>query len=250
MKTPLLLLVLLLCNLPVFSQYRCRTQEQPDGSSVKTCYHQNGKLSTSETWQKDKRSGIVKGFDKQGKELFSHYLRNYGGHASVEVTYFSNGQVKTVHYSDAPDGGIQYYRSTTQYDENGNQTAFYEDKYPNELTLPFRMHDSIAPRKPVVEVNRVLEPTPKTRVDLRIVNKTRSAQRIAFDYTIGGNDTLVKIGGKQELNQSLFLDKEAWKGSYIPQLTLSGRTRQVELIRGKDEEVDGKLVVTWYIIRK
>jgi hypothetical protein len=163
MKTIFLLLFLLVQSPALFAQLNCKTAKQSDGSTVKKCFHKNGKASTIETWDKDKRHGTLKGFNKLGKELFSHSLRNYGGHASAQLTYFPNGQVKSIYYSDAPDGGIQYYNSTTQFDEGGNQTSFDERRHDDDLHLRIPapsapiIRDTVKPRKPVVEINQVLD---------------------------------------------------------------------------------------------
>lgn len=163
MKTACILLFILIQTPLLFAQLKCKTTTQGDGSTVKKCFHKNGKVSTVETWSKDKRQGNLKGFNKQGKELFSHDLRHYGGHASAQVTYFPNGQVKSIYYSDSPDGGIQYYNSTTEFDEAGNQISFDERRHDDDLHLripapPARtIPDTTKPKKPVVEINRVLD---------------------------------------------------------------------------------------------
>jgi len=133
MKTGILLFCLFLFGLSGFAQYSPKTTKQREGSSVKKCFHKNGKVSTLEIWDKDQRNGNLKGFNNQRKELFSLSLRRYGGHASARLTYYPNGQVQSVYYSDAPDGGIQYYHSTMEFDKLGRQTSFREDKYPDEL---------------------------------------------------------------------------------------------------------------------
>nr|WP_294860026.1 hypothetical protein [uncultured Fluviicola sp.] len=119
----------------IFAQLDCKTAKRADNSTVKKCFHKKGTISTIETWDKDKRDGTLKGFDRSGKELFSHNLRNFGGHASAQMTYFPNGQVKSIYYSDAPDGGIQYYHSTTQFDEAGNQISFDESSNLDKVHL-------------------------------------------------------------------------------------------------------------------
>ncbi len=156
MKTVLLLLMLVQAPL-LFAQFNCKTVKQSDGLKVKKCFHQNGKVSIVETWDIYERNGNLKGFNNQGKELFSYNLRHVGGHASVQLTWFENGQVKSVSYSDAPDGGIQYYHATRQFDEVGNQVSFSEDSYDDKLKLEVPVRDTTKPRKPVVEINRVLE---------------------------------------------------------------------------------------------
>ncbi len=132
MKNILLLLLLLSFN-SSFAQLNCKTIKLPDGSSEKKCFHKNGKISTREIWDKDGRFGSITAYNSENKELFFHDLRTIGGHAYVQLEYFPNGQLLNVYYSDSPDGGIQYYYSTTRFDEKGNQTGFWETKYPDDL---------------------------------------------------------------------------------------------------------------------
>ena len=76
---------LILIQSPLFAQLNCREIKQSDGSSVTKCLHQNGKISTLESWDKDKRFGNLKGFNNQGKELFSYGLRVYDEYFLFQV---------------------------------------------------------------------------------------------------------------------------------------------------------------------
>lgn len=143
MKTAFLFLLLHIQTPLLFAQVNCKIVKQRDGSTLKKCFHKNGKISTLETWDKDKRHGNLKGFNNKGKEIFSYNLRHYGGYASAQVTYFSNGQVKSIYYSDAPDGGIQYYHSTSQFDKAGNQVSFEEDSHEDKLNLKTPTRDTV-----------------------------------------------------------------------------------------------------------
>jgi hypothetical protein len=89
------------------------------------------------------RYGNLKGFNNKDKELFSYNLRHYGGYASAQVIYFPSGQVKSIYYSDAPDGGIQYYHSTSQFDKTGNQVSFEEDSHEDKLKLKIPIRDTV-----------------------------------------------------------------------------------------------------------
>lgn len=131
----ILLHFFVLIALGVNAQLSCKTKVLGDGSSEKTCLHKNGKVSTKETWDKDQRFGTIVVYSNSGVELFNRSLRKVGGHASAYIEYFTNGQVSKIDFSDAPDGGIQFYNSTTKFDEAGNQTDFYETKYPFELEV-------------------------------------------------------------------------------------------------------------------
>jgi len=160
MKTALFL-ILILIQTPLFAQLKCKKVKQTDGTVVSKCFHKNGKVSTIETWDKDKRHGNLKGFNNKGQEIFSLALRHYGGHASALLSWYANGQVKSVSYTDSPDGGIQYYHSTSLFDEKGNQTSFTEDSYDDnpksELEKLIIRDTTPKQRKPLVEINQVLE---------------------------------------------------------------------------------------------
>lgn len=248
MKT--FLFVLLLFQVPVLcAQLNCKTVKQADGAEVKQCYHRNGKISIIETWDKDRRSGSLKGFNNKGDEVFFYNLRRIGGHASALLSWYPNGQVKSVNYSDAPDAGIQYYHSTRLFDEAGNQTSFTEDSYDDKPTVPEPvLKDTVRPRKPLVEINRVLEKPKSKQVDFRIMNKTRSRQQVALDYSTDTPDTILNIAGKQEVYQLISQSKSDQKLNNVPELKLVGKTKRFELIRGKEEELEDRLVITWYII--
>lgn len=130
---------LLFISLSTFSQLKCKKTTNQKLEMITTCYHKNDSVSTVEIWDKDNRSGSVKAFDNQGKQLCHYYLRSFGGHASATIGYYPNGQVSRVDYSSAPDGGIQFYKSTIKFDEFGTKTDFSEMKYPPEpimITTP------------------------------------------------------------------------------------------------------------------
>lgn len=242
--------MLLFIQTPLFGQFNCKTVKLTDGSEVKKCFHQNGKISIIETWDKDKRSGSLKVFNNQGKEVCSYNLRHFGGHASALLSWFPNGQVKSIAYSDAPDGGIQYYHSTRQFDEVGNETSFTEDSYDDKLKIPpVTVRDTAKPRKPLVEINRVLEKPKTKRVDFLIVNKTKSTQKVTLDYSGIATDTVLRIGGKQEVSLCIFQSDKDQELTDISALKLMGNTKRFEIIRGKEEELEDRKVIVWYIIK-
>lgn len=107
-----------------------------DSGRVVLHYFNTGKLSTKEWMDKDDRWGRSWAYDSKGKELFSYPTRKIGGHASAHFSYHPNGAVSKIEVSDAPDGGIQWYRSTTTFDENGVQTGFAEQGHDNDGIIP------------------------------------------------------------------------------------------------------------------
>ena len=109
-----------------------------DSGRVVLHYFTTGQLSTKEWMDIDDRWGRSQAFARDGRELINHQTRKIGGHASVDFSYHSSGGISKAEVSDAPDGGIQWYRSTTTFDANGVQTGFTEQGQDNEgpITRP------------------------------------------------------------------------------------------------------------------
>jgi hypothetical protein len=95
----------------------------------------NGKTSTICVIQ-DNREGYAKAYNLKGEEIYHRYIRRFAGHASVHFTHHPNGMVKKAEYSSHPDGGIQWYRSYTHFDEQGNITSEIEDNWDTRVTIP------------------------------------------------------------------------------------------------------------------
>lgn len=250
MKTFVVFLILLQSFL-ASAQLKCKTTNPSDGATVKQCFHQNGQVSTLESWDKDKRFGTIKGYDNQGKELFSHSLRNVGGHAYVLLTYFANGQLEKVYFSDAPDGGIQFYNSTTRFDEKGNQTEFTETKYPHQLELEVPVPDTVKRRKPLVEINQVLDQKkPKKQIQLIIENKTKQTVELSIKLNCSGKtySENKKLAKKTSvlLESNFFVDTDA---DFSKCVSIEMKSSRFELIRGQDVIEKGLIYMTWYIIK-
>lgn len=119
------------------SQLNCKNTNL-NSEKIITCFHKNGQKSTIETWDLEHRSGTFKAYNSTGNELFTYFLRTFGGHASVNVSYFPNGQVEKVEFSSAPDGGIQFYNDSRKFNENGDQIDFQKMEYPFETITTFK----------------------------------------------------------------------------------------------------------------
>lgn len=107
-----------------------------DSGRVVLHYFTTGQLSTKEWMDKDDRWGRSQAYARDGRELINYQTRKIGGHASVDFSYHANGAVSKAEVSDAPDGGIQWYRSTTTFDEHGNRTGFTEQGHDNDGIIP------------------------------------------------------------------------------------------------------------------
>jgi len=117
------------------AQARAKTLSTDSGAVV-LHYFVSGELSTKEWMDKDDRWGRSLAWAKDGRELMNYQTRRIGGQASVTFSYHANGGISKAEVSDAPDGGIQWYRSTTTFDENGDRTGFTEQGRDNDGPIP------------------------------------------------------------------------------------------------------------------
>jgi hypothetical protein len=151
-----------------------RKELRTDSGLVVLHHFKNGGVSTKEWIDKDHRWGRSIAYDLAGKEILSYHTRRVGGHASAHFSYHPNGAVSKVEVSDAPDAGIQWYKSTTTFDEEGRQTGFFEYGRDNDGIIP-RL--SPEPQKPVVPVyeQEVVECQKMFVNEVYLVNATRQA---------------------------------------------------------------------------
>ncbi len=103
-----------------------------DTGTVVLHYFTAGGISTKAWTDSAGRWGRSSAYNKQGQVIFDRQTRRFAGHASVHFSYHANGAVSKAQVSEAPDGGIQWYRSTTSFDTAGNQTGFDEQGWDNE----------------------------------------------------------------------------------------------------------------------
>lgn len=95
-----------------------------------------GELSSKEWMDRDGRWGRSWAYDRQGHVIYEQQTRRFAGHASVDFRYHPNGAVSRADYSTMPDGGIQWYKSTTTFDENGKQNGFTEQGQDGHGPIP------------------------------------------------------------------------------------------------------------------
>ncbi len=183
-KIPMRKLILgftIILTLPIigYSQLNCTTIKSGTTNTT-TCYHKNGKestvvkeLSTSPRWY------LLKIYDSKGKELFS---REYGlkwGSSGIDLSYHSNGQVKSVHYTMQPDGGIQRTDITTHFNDEGIFEREEDRSLGNnglpELVLPDYLQKKpayIIPKENTLKVSDCLPV--QTPFDFYLINNTSS----------------------------------------------------------------------------
>jgi hypothetical protein len=194
----LLLLPLLLCPLLAKAQIG-RKELRTDTGTVVLHFFRSGGVSTKEWTDKDERWGRSWAYKLDGTVLEEHQTRRFAGHASVQYRYHANGAVSRVEYSDAPDGGIQWYQSTTTYDEAGTCTGFAEQGQDDHGPIP----GVVVPGRPYVQevvveqrlfVNEVFVVNPTKRA-CRVVAKAKhpSPGLPGGTWTMAPGDT-VRLG--------------------------------------------------------
>lgn len=92
-------------------------------------FHGTHQVATSYCYDSAGRWGRASAFDRSGKIIYEKEIRRVGGHASVEFGYYPSGAVQKAYWSSAPDAGIQWYRGTTLFDEQGHITSETDDSY-------------------------------------------------------------------------------------------------------------------------
>lgn len=135
MRLPSTLFATLLALPIVYGQGRVRTVETDSGTVV-LHYFTSGELSTKEWVDRQDQWGRSSAYKRSGELIFQGQTRRVAGHASVHFSYHPNGGVSKVETSDAPDGGIQWYRSTTTFDEEGNKTGSSEQGHDGRGLIP------------------------------------------------------------------------------------------------------------------
>ncbi len=162
-------------------------QKAKSDSTFEFKYFKNGKISTKRLLTSDKiRFGYLKAYKIDGTEIYVTHTRNVGGHASVDVEYYSNGAIKKAHATDQPDGGIQYGDVTHYFDEQGNVTSIVDlsdDGHGRTVTSPtFRQEQPYIAPKPV-EKPKVVECAIIYVSEIYVVNLTRKPQTIISTKT-------------------------------------------------------------------
>lgn len=172
-----------------------------DTGAVVLHYFTTGQLSSKAWMDANDRWGHSWAYDKNGRVIFDRQTRKIGGHASVDFTYHLNGAVSKADVSDAPDGGIQWYRSTTTFDTIGKQTSFTEQGMGNDGPIPGP--GIVRPQRPQI----VTSPT----------NETVHEQRMFINeyYLVARKNCRVQLRPKQTSPAAKDLDATLLKGDTL-----------------------------------
>ena len=136
----------------------------------------NGKTSTI-IFIKEFQEGYAKAFNFKGEEIYHNHVRRFAGHATVTFKHHPNGMVKEAHYSSHPDAGIQWYKSWTTFDDQGNKLREEHQNWNDRVTVPHhRIPDSLLfrqtpPPRVIPDVQPEVKPDPHKTPDLDPVHQ-------------------------------------------------------------------------------
>ncbi len=91
-------------------------------------YFPNGAISTISYLDND-REGKAIAYNLKGEVIYEKGIRRIYGSAGVSFSHHKNGMVHKANYSSHPDGGIQWYRTYTEFNEKGELIHEHEDNY-------------------------------------------------------------------------------------------------------------------------
>lgn len=195
MKSGLLLLVCIVAHCRLWGQQKNATERH---------YYKTGQLSTIVSYDKDNRWGKAIAYNKAGKQIYEWELRRIAGHASVHFSYNSEGGVEKAEWSSAPDGGIQWYHTTTYFNPDGTINHEVKDNWDDRVTVPNELKQTYV----------VLPPEPKPiRITINYTTEywfiNRTPHRIKITATAKDST------GKQQTYRLSFND--SLKGGTITQ---------------------------------
>lgn len=116
-------------------------------------YFTDKKVSTQRCENTDGFQGKTTAYNQKGEVIGEWIISRTAMIAGVHFSFHSNGGVHKAEYSSHPDAGIQWYRSTTTYDENGNKIDFFEQSHDDHLKL-------FEPSRPVVQIDTIVKEKP------------------------------------------------------------------------------------------
>lgn len=155
--------------------------------TIEVVRFKNGEISTIKL--SNQREGIAKAFNLKGETIYESGTRRFAGHASVEFKHYPNNAVKQANYSSAPDGGIQWYKTETFFDEQGNITHVNDLSYDN-LRKPSYIIEPV--------YNPTMEQTLKKQVEQK--NKTAKCANIHQNKIIIFNHTKKRLEIEKKIN--------------------------------------------------
>jgi len=155
--------------------------QRPQTGCVYTYFQKTKRVSTSICINPDGREGQALAFDRNGKEIYRGHERRFAGSEGTHFSYYPDGAVRKAEYHSAPDAGIQWYRSVTEFSPEGVVTNFWKDSHDDRVTILAPLENPSPTVKP---------PQPETVACAPIwvseawfINGSRYAVRVTGEYT-------------------------------------------------------------------
>ncbi len=116
--------------------------------------YSNGRWSAYAYLLKSTGNGKAACFTPQGKVMFESSISRNHGHHSVAFWHHANGVVSKAEISQAPDAGIQWYKSQIYFNEKGEKLREEHQSHEDlerimQINPPFEIHPSVPrPQQP------------------------------------------------------------------------------------------------------
>ncbi len=187
-------------------------------------YFPNGKISTF-SYIDENRYGKAFAYNLKGEVIYENETRRIHGSAGVRFSHHANGMVKTAHYSSHPDGGIQWYRTTTTFNEKGEKISEIHDNYegpgqpsPHILIETVPQPEKTIPETPLVEEQVPTElPVPTIKKEIvecasihqnfvEVINHTNFSIKVTFIYQ--NKDTVIVLRSGEKIDGPTYISAE------------------------------------------
>lgn len=154
--------------------------QRPKTGCVYAYFKKTKQVSTSICIDADGREGTALAFDRKGKVIYRGHERRFAGSEGTWFSYYPDGAVRKAEYHSAPDAGIQWYRSVTEFSPEGAVTNFWKDSHDERVTI-FRQDETstvVLPPK-----TQTVACAPLWLSEAWFINGSRYAVRVTGDYT-------------------------------------------------------------------
>lgn len=171
--------------------------------TIEVVRFKNGKISTIKL--RNQREGVAKAFNQKGETIYENGTRLFGGHASVDFKHYPSSAVKQANYSSAPDGGIQWYKTETFFDENGKITHV-NDLSNDRLMRPSYLTPTTNPNPEIEKIikEQVKEKQKEVSIcaeihqnKIIIINHTK--KKLVIEKTIDNEKWIIQSGESKEI---------------------------------------------------
>ncbi|MES2702586.1 MAG: hypothetical protein V4649_08110 [Bacteroidota bacterium] len=214
-------------------------------------YFRNKAISTSACYGKGFNSGKARAFDKSGKVIYEKGIRKFAGHSYVQFSYYESGAVKKAEWSDAPDAGIQWYKSVTTFGEDGKVTGYTEQSHDGLRNVsPLKTMPDTGYKPPVVTPR---QPKKKEIVacaviyssEIWFINRSKQAAIVHADSkSAGGESYTVRLKPGASAKAGAMIQAQRFENperffyfSAVPEVEGKRRLPQITF---DHEEQDGK----------